>query len=242
MAAAAPIAAGSRRGRPSRAAGTRWARCATASARDPARSNRGRVSPRSASRTQRGTDAGRASAREARVPAMSRPNGTSDGQADSQPRHSTQASMKPAKASSTGAPCSTTRIDAMRPTRRSGLLAAHPVGRAVREAEPAPHAGREVVGVEAQRGGRPRHHGTRPGLRRPVGSKAVRTRRCRSSTTGSSTGSGAGRSACTMPTPTSATNRPVSAARPGSAAQLLGSQRPTVGRQLRRSGGVDRHR
>ena len=50
--------------------------------------------------------------------------------------------------------------------------------------------------------------GSRPGFRRPPGSKTALIRRCSSTTWGSTGRGGAGRSAWTTPTPTSATNRP----------------------------------
>ena len=65
--------------------------------------------------------------------------------------------------------------------RRRRLLSRHPVGRAVREAEPARHAGGELVVVDAELHA---ESTSRPGLRRRDGSNESRMRDVRSATTG----------------------------------------------------------
>ena len=86
-----------------------------------------------------------------RVPSMSRPKGTPDGQAVSQPRHCTQVSMKSTNSPSGGAPSHwTARMAAMRPRGESRLLARHPVRRAVGQAQAAADAGRQLVVDQVQ--------------------------------------------------------------------------------------------
>jgi hypothetical protein len=69
-----------------------------------------------------------------------------------------------------------------------------------------------------------------PGLSRPVGSKRIFNRRWSSVTAGSTERGGAGRSWCTIPTPTSATNRPD----PTRVADLARRDRPAAARRQRR--------
>src|SRR5581483_4712847 len=89
-------------------------------------------------------------------------------------------------------------------TRRRRLLASGTERRAVRQAQAALHTGGQVVVVERER------HGStcRPGASRPVGSKTCFTRRCSSTTTGSTVGRGGATARCTTPTPISARNGP----------------------------------
>ena len=176
-----------------------------------------------------------------RVPAISRPNGTPDGQAVSQPRHCTHVSMKPTNASSTGAPCSTARIAAMRPAgeaapRRSPGRSGSAAGtarsprrwRGRRRRGPAgsaPASPRRPARVEpagrVEGGLQPAVQVDHHRVERPAPGRAARRARCPR-----------------RPRPRSGPSpRPA-----GQAAQLRGAQRPAVGRQLGRSVGVDRPR
>ena len=102
-------------------------RCATASTVDPASRSRWCPSAFIAEPLPPRREPTRGGERVAACPSISRPNGTLDGHAVSQPRHCTQASMKPTNASSGSAPSQcTARIAAMRPR---GDAASSPVTR-----------------------------------------------------------------------------------------------------------------
>ena len=104
--------------------------------------------------------------------------------------------------------------------------------------------GGDVADRAVDEGSRRRAHAglstSTPGLSRPSGSNSCLSRRCSSATAGSTGRCGAGCSWCTMPTPTSATNRPV----PDELARAPGGHRPASARGQfgRRIGGHEPNR
>ena len=176
------------------------------------------------------------------LPSMSRPNGTDDGHADSQARHCTQVCISRAKVAS-GAPG---LVDGAHGGDAApggeALLAGHPVGRAVGQAQAAGDARGQVVGVDAEPArpagdagtpSRPTSASTdRPGLSRPSGSNRAFRAWCKSDDGRGRRPAGppAGQPppACSAPRP----RRPRPATRPPDRPCRLGRQVP----QRRRAG------
>ena len=127
-------------------AGRAAARWASASTVDPASSSRWRprtakAEPQPARRRAVGS-----SARASRVPSMRCPNGTPLGQAGSQPRHCTHVSMNRTNSSSAVGAAPLHAAHGVDPApRRQPLLARDPERRAVRQAQPARHARRQLA-------------------------------------------------------------------------------------------------
>ena len=236
-----------RRGRPSRR-GTRRTRCPTASAFDPARSSPWWPRVRRPSRCHHGVMRPVA-ASVVRVPSISRPNGTPEGQAVSHPRHWTQASMNDTNVTAgLGVLPLHGPHGCDAPPWRGRLLPRHPVGGAVRQAQATADAAGQLVVVQPEIHGaahRTRGNGRLPGPR-PAASQA------REPATSSVRGSG-GRWGRTRPSAAGAAPRrrgPGPAARrvgdvddahahlgdegARQAAQVTGWQRPPPARRERR--------